>query len=184
MKQTLEKNDIQLYQEFLEGNMQSFNEIIKKYRKELICFICRYVKKVDIAEDISQDTFVYMLVNKKEYDFKYSLKTYIYTIAKCRAINYLKKHKREIQMDEEQYCYIHSEIDESLIKDEDENKILKAIYKMKEDYQAVIFLKYFEDFQYKDICTILNKTMPQVKSLLHRARKQLQKTLKKEEFLW
>ena len=58
MEQTVEKNDIQLYQEFLEGDTKSFNEIIKKYRKALISFIFRYVKNMDVAEDISQDTFV------------------------------------------------------------------------------------------------------------------------------
>lgn len=186
MEQTIEKNDIQLYQEFLEGNTQSFNEIIKKYRNALISFIFRYTKNIDVAEDISQDTFVYMLVNKKEYDFKYSLKTYIYTIAKSRAINYLNRHKREVQTHEEQLYYVRSEVevDENLIKEENKRNLLIAISKMKTDYQTIIFLKDFEEFQYKEICTILNKTMPQVKSLLHRARKQLEKILKKEEFSW
>ena len=56
--------------------------------------------------------------------------------------------------------------------------------KMKTEYQTIIYLRDFEEFKYNEICTILNKTMPQVKSLLHRARKQLKKIIKKEEFIW
>lgn len=185
MKQTTEINDIKLYKEFITGNTSAFNEIIKKYRKPLISFIFRYVKNIDVAEDISQDTFVYILFNKKEYDFKYSLKTYIYTIAKSRTINYLKRHKREVRLDEQYYNYFYTEteIDKNIIKEENKNQILNAISKMKTEYQTIIYLRDFEEFKYNEICTILNKTMPQVKSLLHRARKQLKKIIKKEEFI-
>ena len=59
---------------------------------------------------------------------------------------------------------------------------LKAIKKLKYDYQVVIYLKDFQNFQYKEICKILNKTLPQTKMLIHRARKSLKKVLKKEGF--
>ena len=93
-----EKTDVELYREFLLGNKEAFEEIVVRYKDKLIYFIARYVKTIEIAEDLAQDTFVYILVNKKEYDFKYSLKTYLYTIAKCRAWNYLKREKRIIRL--------------------------------------------------------------------------------------
>ena len=55
--------------------------------------------------------------------------------------------------------------------------------KLPEKYRTVLYLKYFENFKYKEICTILNKPMPQVKVLLHRAKKMVEKSLKKEEFI-
>lgn len=85
--------DIKLYNQFISGNKEAFEKIMDKYRLNLIYFIRRFVKSIDIAEDIAQDVFVYVLINKKEYDFKYSLKTYLYTIAKCRALNFLRKEK-------------------------------------------------------------------------------------------
>ena len=59
-----------------------------------------YVKNIEIAEDIAQDSFMYMIINKVEYDFKYSFKTYLYTIAKSRALNYLKREKRTIYVED------------------------------------------------------------------------------------
>lgn len=66
-----EKTDKQLYKEFLLGNQESFEKIVTRYKNQLIYFIQRYVKSVDIAEDLAQDVFVYILVNKKNYKFEY-----------------------------------------------------------------------------------------------------------------
>lgn len=113
----------------------------------VIYFINRFVKNVDIAEDLAQDVFVYVLINKKEYDFKYSLKTYLYTIGKCRAINYLKREKRMVSLAENMY--------------QDENDI--------------------EELSYKEACQVMGTSMSSLKSLIHRARKNLKKILVKEE---
>ena len=77
-----EKTDKQLYREFLLGDNESFEKIVIRHKNPIIYFIQRYVKNLDIAEDLAQDVFVYLLVNKKNYKFEYSLKTYLYTIAK------------------------------------------------------------------------------------------------------
>ena len=184
MEQIIQKNDVELYKEFLHGNEECFNEIMERYRIKLINFIFKYVKNIEVAEDISQDTFVYILLNKKDYDFKYSLKTYIYTIAKSRALNYIKKHKKEIYLDEKYLYELVSdiEIDKSLIREDNKKEITKAISKLNTDYQTIIYLKDFEGFQYKEICTILNKTLPQVKITLYRARKALKRIMNKEGF--
>ena len=175
------KTDAELYKEFLNGNEEAFNNIIRKYRKPLISFISRFVKSVEVAEDIAQDTFVYVLMNKTEYDFKYSLKTYLYTIAKCRAINYLKRERKVVSYDE---AYMREKeetyIDEDLIKEENKKEIYEAIGKLKKSYQIVIYLKDIEGLKYKEISRILNKTVPQLKMMTHRARKSLEKTMRKE----
>lgn len=176
------KTDIEIYNDFLNGNNEAFNIIIKRYRKLLISFIMKYVRNIETAEDLAQDTFVYVLVNRKEYDFKYTLKTYLYTIAKCRAINYLKKHNRIIRY-EESYILdiaIDNDIDDNLIRQERNQLIYSSLKKLKQEYQIAIYLKDIQGFQYKEICKILNKTMPQIKMLIHRARKALNKLLKKE----
>ena len=53
-----EKTDKELYHEFLQENMTSFEEIIIRHKDKLIYFIMRYVKNIDIAEDLAQDVFV------------------------------------------------------------------------------------------------------------------------------
>ena len=175
-----EKTDKELYLDFLNGNDKAFEEIMIRYKDKLINFIIRYVKNFEVAEDLSQDTFVYVLINRKEYDFKYSLKTYLFLIAKCRAINYINRQKRIVKFDE---SYIKNQeenirVEDKLIKEEDKREVMQAFEKLKPEYQLALLLKDIENFKYKDICKILDKNLSQVKILIHRARKSLEKKLK------
>ena len=182
------KSDQELYLLFLKNDNEAFNMLVKKYRKSLISFIIKYVKNIEIAEDLAQDAFVYMLINKKEYDFKYTFKTYLYTIAKSRAINYLKKEKKKIIFDESYMLNNDIEsfeetLDATLIRKEKYEILYKNLKNLKQDYKLAIYLADFQGFKYEEISRILNKTLPQTKMLIHRARKALKKLLKKEENL-
>lgn len=175
-------NDQKLYEEFLKGNLKAFDDLVDKYRNIVTSFINTYVKNFDISEDLAQDVFVYVLINKKEYDFKYSLKTYLYTIARSRAINYLKREKRVIYMDEyiENNISINS-IDDKILLDENKRKIHKAINKLNNNQAKILYLIDIEDMSYKEVSKILNISLPQVKMTLYRARKKLKMILQKED---
>ena len=92
--------DKELYRKYLDGDQKSFEELVLRYKNQIIFFISRYTKNTAVAEDISQDVFVYLLLNKEQYNFQYSFKTYLYMIAKCRAINYIKKEKKIVNINE------------------------------------------------------------------------------------
>lgn len=175
--------DQKLYKEFLIGNMESFDKLVDKYRNTIVTFINSYVKENDVSEDLAQDVFVYVLMNKKEYDFKYSMKTYFYTIARCRAINYMKRKKKTVYMEE---CFIHeigtNQTEEQFLVDEERKRINKAIEKLNSNQQKkVVYLVDIEDMSYKEAAKILDISLPQVKMTLHRARKSLKKILEKED---
>ncbi len=176
-----EKTDKQLYKEFLLGNNQSFEEIVIRHKNSIIYFIQRYVKNLDIAEDLAQDVFVYLLVNKKNYKFEYSLKTYLYTIAKSKSLNYIKREKRIVELDENKY-EDSEELEEKVFKNEKSENLKKAIKKLKIDYQNAIYLADIEELSYKEIGHILKKTDSSVKVLIHRARKALEKVIVEEAY--
>lgn len=170
------KEDQNLYEEFLKGNEQAFELIMDKYMEKLIYFIKSFVRSFDVAEDLAQDVFVYILINKKEYDFKYSLKTYLFTIAKSRSLNYIKKEHRIIELEENNY-FIEEEIEDVVFQKEKYRNLKKAIKKLNSSQSMVIFLADIEELPYNDICKILNMSLPKVKSLVHRGRKNLKEIL-------
>lgn len=177
------KSDIELYKLFLNGDKEAFNQLIIRHRKMLTNFIMTYVKDIEIAEDIAQDSFMYMIINKVEYDFKFSFKTYLYTIAKSRALNYLKKAKRTIYVEDviDNYVNLEANIECEFIVKENYNALIKTIKKLKKDQQIVIYLYYFQGFKYKEICKILNQSMSKTKMSIHRAKKLLEKFLKEDD---
>ncbi len=176
-----EKTDKQLYKEFLFGSKESFEEIVIRHKDSIIYFIQKYVKSIDIAEDLAQDVFVYMLINKRSYKFEYSLKTYLYTIAKSKALNYIKREKRIVALDEMQFDDLQ-ELEEKVFKNEIAENLKNSIKKLKIEYQNAIYLADIEGLSYKEIGHILKKTESGVKVLIHRARKTLEKIVKEEAY--
>lgn len=174
MKQNSEL-DKKLYIKFMNGDEESFNSIVVKYRSTLVSFVYKIINDLDIAEDIVQESFVYLYKTKKDYDFKYTLKTYLFTIAKSRAINYLKLNTiKEVPLEENNIVKEHNNgIDDYLIRKESKEHLLKNINSLKYEYKMVIYLRDFEGFKYEEIAEILNKSIPQIKMLLYRARKSL-----------
>lgn len=178
---TNEQTDKELYKQYLNGDKRAFEKLVIRHKNNMIYFISRYTKNTQIAEDISQDVFVYLLINKNQYDFRYSFKTYLYMIAKCRAINYLKKEKRVISIDGYENIYIEdNDLEEEIFKEETSQNVRKVLNQLKPDYQAVIYLTSFEGLKYKEVAKIMDKNINQIKVLINRAKKKMRILLEKE----
>lgn len=171
-----EKNDKELYQDFLEGNQESFNVLVKRYRNQLLSFVNKYIYDIEASEDIVQDVFIYIFMSKKEYDFNCVFKTYLYTIAKSRIINFCKNQKVFLQLDENMKSDF-PEVDNILIKKEEKEYLLKTINNLKSEYKTVIYLRELEGLSYGEICEKMGKSLPQIKMLLYRARKELKRKM-------
>ena len=171
-----------LYKEFLEGSITAFETLVLTYKDNLIYFISRYTGDIFIAEDIAQDVFAYVYIYKEKYNFNYSFKTYIYTLGRNKAIDYVRKQSKlkvipferddEILLDEDS-------IEEKLIEDEEKKLLLDSLKKLKSDYEKAIYLADFEELSYEEISRILGKTLGQTRVLIHRARKALKEILEK-----
>lgn len=171
--------DKELYKEFLEGNEKSFEILINKYKNNLMYFIYGYIKNIDVSEDIFQEIVLYIYSHKESYNFDYSLKAYLYIIARSKCLNYLKAQKIRNNYIEN-YNFVEQEdrlLEDIFIEREADENIKKVLNKLKPEYQKVIYLSLIEDLSYKDIAKIMDKNISQVKNLLHRAKLKLRKLL-------
>ncbi len=133
--------DKELYNKFLNGDEEALNKILEKYKNNLIYFISRYTKNIESSEDIYQDVVIYILEKKEHYNPKYSLKTYLYTIAKSRAINYIKKERNYTSIEDIEETYADTKLLEEIIfSSERQKQIKKIIKRLKTDYQIVLYL--------------------------------------------
>ena len=185
VENNVEKNEVRdkkLYKEFLEGNGDALNELIGYYRNELIYFIHKYVKDFHAAEDVSQEVFVYLLKHKDVYNFKYSFRTYLYTIAKSRACNYIKARKKIVFIEEnaEKTFTEIADVEEEVFKSFESDRVRETIKKLKKEYQIAIYLIDLNRLSYEETAVIMNKSITQVKALIHNARKRLKVFLEQE----
>ena len=83
------------YRRYLDGDKGAFEELVRLYLDSLVFFIDRYVQDVYAAEDIAMDAFTHLIVYPKRYNFKVSLKTYLFMIGRSRALDFCK-HRAKI----------------------------------------------------------------------------------------
>ena len=83
-------NGASSYRRFLNGDQSAFDEIMQELFHGLVFFINRYVQDIHTAEDLAIDTFSDLLVHRYRYNFKVSLKTYLFMVGRSRALDYIK----------------------------------------------------------------------------------------------
>ncbi|MBR3517488.1 MAG: RNA polymerase sigma factor [Lachnospiraceae bacterium] len=66
-------------------------EIIKEYKDDLMYFLYSNVRDINVAEDLTEDTFVLLGTKKPKDKQDCSFKTWLYTIGRNLAIDYLRK---------------------------------------------------------------------------------------------
>ena len=84
-------NGASSYRRFIDGDKSAFEEIIDLYRESLILFIYRYTGDLEAAEDLAGDVFVELIIHPGRYRFRSSFKTYIFSIGRNKAVDYIRK---------------------------------------------------------------------------------------------
>ncbi|MBE6713589.1 MAG: RNA polymerase sigma factor [Ruminococcaceae bacterium] len=169
-------NGASSYRRYLEGDESAFDEIMRELFDKLVFFIDRYVHDVHAAEDIAIDAFSDLVVNKHRYNFKVTLKTYLFMLGRSRALNYLK-HRRVldfVELDESHPSLIEQEsLEELVLADERKRAVNKALSALSDDMRVVIHLIYFEELSYEEAAKVMKKNRKQIDNLLYRAKKEL-----------
>ena len=169
-------NGASSYRRFLDGDESAFECIMKELFRGLVFFIDGFVHDTHAAEDIAIDTFSDLVVHRHRYNFKVSLKTYLYMIGRSRALDYIK-HRKVIDFVE--LSEVHSLADETALLEEmvlisdRKRQVNAAIAKLPEDMRVVVHLVYFEGMTYEEAARVMKKNRKQVDNLLYRAKKEL-----------
>lgn len=179
------EQDKELYKRFVEGDIQAFEKLVLTHKDGLIYFLVRYINDISTCEDIAQDVFAAIFVKKGSYDSSkgVSFKTYLYTIAKNKATDHIRKFSRVKSLDTgENQSGDNDELFNRVVKNDEQKMLYKAIDKLVLDYRQVILLVDIDGMSYKEAAHIMGKNIPQIKILIFRARKSLKNLLVKEGY--
>jgi RNA polymerase sigma-70 factor (ECF subfamily) len=180
-------SDEQLIAKFQQGDIQSFDVLVHRYKDQLLNFIYRFVGNRTDAEDIVQETFLRVYKNKHYYREIAKFSTWVYTIAGNLAKTELRRRKRHKIFSVSNFVNEERDYDipdrehspekkvDSTIK---ESIIQKAIDKLPAKFMEVIILRDIQGFAYEEISQILNIPLGTVKSRVNRGRLKLQEDLK------
>lgn len=176
-------NGASSYRRFLDGDESAFEDIMKELFHGLVFFIDGFVRDTYAAEDIAIDVFSDLVVYRHRYNFKVSLKTYLYMLGRSRALDYLRRKKRQETVELTEAGEIADESaspEELVLLDEHLRQLHTAIAGLSADMRTVIHLIYFEEMTYEEAAKVLKKSRKRVDNLLYRAKKELRTILGKD----
>lgn len=180
-------NGAESYRRFLQGDDKAFVEIIRDYKDGLILYLNGFVNNILTAEELTEDVFFKLVTKKPRFNEKSSFKTWLYTIGRNTAVDYLRRNSKQKEVSAEEIRETEDErlsIEQSYIKQERLLLIHRTLEKLKPEYKQVLWLVYFEDFSQKETAKIMKKSVHSVETLVYRARLALKAELEKGGFIY
>lgn len=165
---------------------EAFNELFDRYWKRLFSAAYRRVQSREIAEEIVQDLFSSLWINRKKLNIHSSVESYFFTSVKYKSIRSLQKtilssryadsiqqKKSERDHSTEQTIELH-DLEESLKKE---------IENLPDKCRTVFQLSRYQNYSTKEIAGLLNISEKTVENHIGKALKILRKKLKDYEFM-
>ena len=180
--------DIELVRMAAEQNQAAYIVLYTRYNVGVRSHISRYVAQKEDIEDICLESFQKAFSQIESYNPEYKFSTWLYRIARNTAFDYLSKHMRE--MTNMPTTSINEEIaelkelpatmhnpEEDIINQQEYDKWLNNIEKLKDDYYTVAKMNLIDNFGYKEIADALEMPINTVKTKIRRAKAQLLKMM-------
>ena len=193
MRKNIEQN---LIEKACNGDKEAFSEIYFLLKDSLFGFAFRMTNKTSIAEEITQEVFMFFIENSSKYDFeKGNLFSFLCGVARNKILNHLKKSGTRLEANNFEIEHFenlaNSNVDSpmgQLLDKEFSEKIEECVAKLSPFQREVLLLRELEDLSYEEIAEITETNVGVVKGRLYRARRTLVSELtpyvKSEEILY
>lgn len=176
--------DNALMEKVKNGDKTAYESLVIKHRTNAVNFAYSFTSDLYEAEDIVQECFAKIYINRMEYKALSTFKTYLFTVIRNSCIDYLRQNKKRhtINLDDvSEVLNNNAAPEDSLIKAERMTVVFKHINSLPKDYKTALYLLAVDEMSYEQIAKVMRKSIPQIKIIIHRARKKLKKLCKGDD---
>ena len=168
-------NEQLLVKQSLEGNMDSFSEIILIYHYKLRAFMVKLGASVHDSEDLIQEVFIKVYKNLDKYDSQKNFSTWIHTIAVNTWKNHIKKEQHAAVAITEDNTDKNVNVSDSNFESLERKEIISQMFNyLSDDTRQIIVLRFFHDMKFKEIGEVMGITTENAKMRIARALEKLQ----------
>jgi RNA polymerase sigma-70 factor (ECF subfamily) len=183
-----EKTDQDVVALAKNGEEEAYRELIRRYERPVFSLIFRMVRNRELAEDLSQETFIKVLNAVQSYRPEFKFSSWVFKIANNAAIDHIRKRELDtLSLEGSPHADTPELIEATALQigergesqlDEVANRELggtieRAIEALRPEYRSCILLRHVEGRTYEEIAEILNLPLGTVKTYIHRARNEL-----------
>ena len=172
-----ENSDELLVQAAGQGDLKSFNQIVKRHQAWAWRVAYRFIGNEDDASDIVQEAFLRLLDASSRYHPTATFRTYFYKIITRLCLDRAKKKQPLFLEKIPDAPDPGSGITDAIMRNEAAAAIRSALDSLPPSQRMAIVLRYYEDLNYDEIALALETTTKAVERLLARGRESLRAIL-------
>ena len=149
------------------------------YESPLIAYATTLLNDLDLARDVVQDTFI-RLCQQDPAKVQDSLKSWLFTVCRNRALDFLRKHKRSQALDENEWkkiAAVDRPPDEQADQQERLAELMNYLQRLSDNQREVILLKFQQGLSYQEIQEITGLKTGNIGFLIHSGLKRLRELL-------
>ena len=174
------------------GQERAYRELVRRYERPIFSLLYRMVRDRELAEDLSQETFVKALNAIESYRPEYKFSSWLFKIANNAAIDHLRRRELDtLSLDGSPHAETPEAMQATALQigarqespldtveaKELGSEIEAAIGRLRPEYRSCILLRHVEGRAYEEIAEILDLPLGTVKTYIHRARNELRVAL-------
>lgn len=181
----INQEEKELLEKIIKKDEKALIHVYKKYQPSIFNFVRSQINSYQLAEELTQDIFIDFIEALRDFRFQSSLKTFLFSIARHKIVDQIRKRKIKNILFSKLPSYIVESlkvvfIDEEIDKKELREKITKILSSLPNDYRVILRLKYIEGIKVNEIAEKLKMNFKATESLLFRARKSFIKVFSNE----
>ena len=167
-----------------QGEQDAFRLIFERYSRPVLSFIYDMVGNREVAEDLTQETFVRAYRSLASLRDEAKLSTWLFAIAKNVARESFRARARtnsQVDLDDETVLNLRDREPvpvNQLLSKELNAVIERSLAALDDDKRLVFTLKVFQQCSYEEIAEITGFSIPKLKTDLHRARTEMRKRIR------
>ncbi len=153
----MKKQDLHIiFQDLQQGDSKKLNNLYNEYNRLIYGIAFSISKNKEDSEDIVQIVFLKIFQMDKSKLPTNNEASWLYSLTKNETLNYLRKKKQELNLDE---IYYISEEDKELNKIIDNDSYNRLIAKLDKKGQEIVSLKILSNMSFREISLLLNIPM-------------------------
>jgi len=188
--------DEQIVVHITHGNPQAYGGIMRRHNQRMFRIARSIVTNDANAMDVVQEAHIKAFLNLSKFRGSSTFLTWLFTITRNEALMYLRKHKREVTMSNDEINTIESnhsadvipfkqdnqeEQPESLVENKQLKKLISNhVDKLPEDFRIVFVLRAVEKLNIKETAEILGIKEETVKTRFFRAKRLMRDQIQTE----
>jgi len=172
--------DAEIIRQVLAGHHEKFADLIERYQTPLIHFLRRTLGTDEEVFDCAQDAFLAAYRNLSRYSEEHPFRAWLYTIARNKALDLLRKRRREVPLTLDENLVDHQPMpEEVLLAKEQATLLAEVLNELPEHYRQALYLRFHQELSYEEIGLVLDVPVSRVKTYLHRGKEKLRKHLER-----